>query len=232
MRILAVIALFLCSSTIGLAGSNFSGSRLAQAASQQLQHLLEPDAELILQQQVKDVSFSQDGVRAAIQLPTDDIVSFATVKVQFSHSGKVLRTLDIPYSVIRYIDVVVATRDLRQGQTIQAQDVATQRVRMVRADQTSDKVSYILGYKLRHNVSKGDVVDEQTLITGNGVTRGQPVTIVVTSGAIEVRARGRALEDGEPGEYIRAVRVGTRNPITVQVIDAGRVSISMELVSR
>ncbi len=233
MKFLAVIAFVLCAPLhIVLAGSTFSGERLAQAAKQQLAAVLEPDAELLLQQAVADVEFEHDGIRAAIQLPTSSVVSFATVAIQFSHAGSIIRTIEIPFSVIRYVDVVVAARDLRQGQTLQAQDLQVQRVRRVRAEQSSAKLSHYIGYKLRHNIQKDDEITNRSIITGNGVTRGQPVTIVVSSGAIEVRARGRALEDGEPGDYIRAVRAGTRTPLTVQVIDAGRVSITTELATR
>ena len=58
------------------------------------------------------------------------------------------------------------------------------------------------------------------------VRRGQPVTIVLRSGALSITATGRALADGALGEPVRVFSEATNQTLDGVVESDGRVRVS------
>ncbi|GAA4009844.1 hypothetical protein GCM10022280_03640 [Sphingomonas swuensis] len=57
------------------------------------------------------------------------------------------------------------------------------------------------------------------------VRRGQPVTLLIRSGALRIATAGRALSDGQLGQRIRVVALATRRTLDGVVENNGEVRL-------
>ncbi|MEN3026925.1 MAG: flagellar basal body P-ring formation chaperone FlgA [Chlorobiota bacterium] len=76
----------------------------------------------------------------------------------------------------------------------------------------------IVGLRLRHTLSAGRPLLREDCLPQLGVRRGERVTLVARVGAVEVRTAAYALEDGEPGHWIRVRREGAGRILTARVV--------------
>ena len=59
------------------------------------------------------------------------------------------------------------------------------------------------------------------------VRRGERVSILATTAALQVRMEGEALSDGAIGEIIRVRNLSSRQEIEAQVVGPGQVQVRM-----
>jgi flagella basal body P-ring formation protein FlgA len=122
--------------------------------------------------------------------------------------------------------VVVAIRDLGRRTPIKADDLA-----MKVMDTTHllrghfDDVGQLVGNTLKRTLRRGQVVTPSMLVVTKTVHRGERITILSSIGNIEVRSRGKALRDGNPGDLIPVQNVTSKKKLQARVVSAGLVAI-------
>ncbi|GBD07468.1 hypothetical protein HRbin21_01295 [bacterium HR21] len=79
--------------------------------------------------------------------------------------------------------------------------------------------------RARRALPAGSPVLRRDWLSRAGVRRGERVTLVARSGAVEVRTRAQALEDGEPGSWVRVSRDGAARVVYARVLDATTVEV-------
>jgi flagella basal body P-ring formation protein FlgA len=79
--------------------------------------------------------------------------------------------------------------------------------------------------RARRALAAGAVLLRQDCLLPEGVRRGERVTILARVGAVEVRASGQALEDGQPGQWIRVRREGATQLLRARVRDRSTVEV-------
>jgi len=80
-----------------------------------------------------------------------------------------------------------------------------------------------VGKKLRVSLPAGAILYDQTLTVPDLVRRGDKVTIVARSAAVEVSAPGEARDFGTKGEIIRVKNLSSRKEIQARVVESGLV---------
>ncbi len=135
-------------------------------------------------------------------------------------------TLYVSANVGLEMPVVVAGRDVGRGTPLQAGDLKLQvmdTTHLLRGHFTDFEP--LLGSTLKRTLRRGQVVSPSMLVASKTVRRGEQITIVSAIGNIEVRSRGKALRDGNPGDLIPVQNAASKKKLQARVVSAGVVSI-------
>ncbi|MCU7893430.1 MAG: flagellar basal body P-ring formation protein FlgA [Candidatus Thiodiazotropha sp. (ex Ustalcina ferruginea)] len=122
--------------------------------------------------------------------------------------------------------VVVATRDLARGQAIAKDDLKLQisdTTHLLRGH--FESIDEVLGQTLKRTLRRGQVITPSMLVVRKTVKRGEQVTILAATGAIEVRMRGKAMKNGNPGDVIPVVNLKSKKKLQARVVSDGLVMV-------
>ncbi len=120
--------------------------------------------------------------------------------------------------------IVAAKRDMARGQAITLDDVE-----LVERDLNHqlrghfDSLDQVVGRTLKRAIRRDRVVTPNLLVVQKTVRRGEEVTILAGSGSIQVRVKGRALSNGNPGDLIKVQNLASKKKLEVRILSAGLV---------
>lgn len=124
------------------------------------------------------------------------------------------------------VPVVVARHDLSRGAAIRANDV-----QLVTQDTNHllrghfESLSEVVGRTLKRNLRRNQAVTPSLLVVQKTISRGQMVTIQAGHSGIEVRVKGKALRNGNPGDLIPVQNLSSKKILEARVMSAGMVRI-------
>lgn len=126
----------------------------------------------------------------------------ATIGVRCA--GDVQWTIYVQVAVEVEAPVLVLRRALPRHAPISPGDVELQRRRMpgIDVDFIADPAN-LAGYRLKRAAAAGTPLSLDVLAPDLLVKRGQQVTLIAGSGPVEIRAQGKALNDGALAERVR-----------------------------
>lgn len=124
------------------------------------------------------------------------------------------------------VPVVVARHDLSRGTAIGANDVQllTQDTNHLLRGHF-ESLSQVVGRTLKRNLRRNQVVTPSLLVVQKTISRGQTVTILAGRSGIEVRMKGKALGNGNPGDLIRVQNLASKKKLEARIMSAGMVRI-------
>jgi len=120
--------------------------------------------------------------------------------------------------------VVNTTKRLNRNEIINSDDIATKRqdISMLDADLIKDPKQAV-GQKLKLSLPAGAVLYAQNLDSPPLVNRGERVTIMAKSQAIQITTPGEARNSGALGEMVRVKNLTSRREIYARVTGVGIV---------
>ncbi len=120
--------------------------------------------------------------------------------------------------------VVNTTKRLNRNEIISNEDIATKRqdISMLDADRIQDPKQAV-GQKLKLSLPPGAILYAQALDAPPLVKRGERVTIMAKSQAVQITAPGEARNSGALGEMVRVKNLTSRREIQARVLSAGVV---------
>lgn len=121
-------------------------------------------------------------------------------------------------------EVVVMAADAPANQPLGEQALVLERRDISTVPDASSDLSQVAGLSPRRPMRAGQIVRTRMLAAPMLVRRGDGVTIVVHSGAVEVRNAGEALEAGREGEVVRVRNSATGRVIRARVIGEDMVA--------
>lgn len=122
--------------------------------------------------------------------------------------------------------VVIAKRDLKRGSAIGIDDVELKTLdtsHLLRG--YFESLEPVLGSTLKRDLRRDQVVTPSLLVVRKTIKRGQLVTILAGHSGIEVRMRGKALRNGNPGDLIPVENLSSKKRLQARVVAAGEVRI-------
>lgn len=134
-------------------------------------------------------------------------------------------SLYVPVRLTDNRPVVVVTRALRAGEVLGAQDLRLENRNSGGFGAPLNDLGLALGRTVTRPVAAGAVLTADTVAAAPIIRRGQAVTIVGGTGNFEVRAAGKAMQDGAPGERIPVENSGSRRIIQALVRDDGLLAV-------
>lgn len=120
-------------------------------------------------------------------------------------------------------EAILATRSLRAGMVIEAQDIAfgTQPA----APGIATLPEEVIGMEPRVTLYAGRPIPLSALTTRALVERNQLVTLHFARSGLDIRTEGRALARGTEGEEVRVMNLSSRTIVTGQVTAPGVVVV-------
>jgi flagella basal body P-ring formation protein FlgA len=135
-------------------------------------------------------------------------------------------TLYVSANVGLEMPVVVATRDIGRGDPLEAMDLKLEvmdTTHLLRGHFSA--VEELVGNRIKRTLRRGQVVTPSMLVVQKTIERGEQITIVSAIGTIEVRSRGKALRDGNPGDLIPVQNLSSKRRLQARVVSSGLVAI-------
>jgi flagella basal body P-ring formation protein FlgA len=135
-------------------------------------------------------------------------------------AGAVYRSVVVPVAVRVQRQVFVARRDLAAGALVGPADFEA-REQNVAALGAAPAPWPVAQWRLRQRMWAGQVLDERSLAPAGLVLRGDPVRLVVRTGAIAIEADAVALADAAPGERLAVRAAASREAVTGRLDPSG-----------
>jgi flagella basal body P-ring formation protein FlgA len=123
--------------------------------------------------------------------------------------------------------VVVAARAVSRGQLLTAADLKNEMrdtSRIHKAYYTDPKS--LLGMKAKRSIAAGRLLDANLVHRRQLVKRGTSVQILAGEGPLQVRMKGKALDNGARGERVRVRNLSSGRKVTGEVIASGVIQVT------
>lgn len=120
-------------------------------------------------------------------------------------------------------DSLLAARTIRAHAIVTEADVVSDPTRISGAAATPDQV---VGLEARVTIYAGRPVLLSEIGPAATIERNQLVALVFREGAITIRAEGRALDRGGPGDLVRAMNASSHTTVTGQVSPEGEILVT------
>jgi flagella basal body P-ring formation protein FlgA len=99
--------------------------------------------------------------------------------------------------------VVVATRSIPRGATVSAGDVTLDRdILLVSGQERLTRLDEVIGQQTTQAIPAGKPLDREAIRSPVVVKRGEVVTVFARAAGVQVKAQGRARDDGSVGDMI------------------------------
>lgn len=129
----------------------------------------------------------------------------------------------IPVQITTSLNLLVTTRQLPLGHTLQEQDIAGQATETSQAGGFTDP-NQVIGKVLRYGIAAGQTLREDMLRLPYSVKQGQAVQLAVQGNGFSIRGEGVALINASAGQTVQ-VRVGSGRVISGVARAGGVVEI-------
>jgi len=128
-----------------------------------------------------------------------------------------------------YLDVITAKKDIKSGELLSSDMVEIEnreitqfnRDAIISMEQIKDKVALT-------GIKRGTIITEKLIASPVIVHQGDQVYIVAKTGSIEVRAIGKARQNGRYGDTINVVNIDSGKILQGTVIEPGTVLINVK----
>lgn len=127
----------------------------------------------------------------------------------------------------RLQSVLVATNAIKGGEIVEGRVAVEERDAFGLPSDFVSNINDALGKVARIPISKGGILCHRFIIEPVLIKRGDPVTIIVANGEVEVTATGEALMDGQFDSIIRIKNLDSQKIIAAKVIEKGKVAIEL-----
>lgn len=124
------------------------------------------------------------------------------------------------------VPVVVASRTLRRGAMIEASDVEIRQVSVAQVPASSYLITEdVVGTSARRSLAAGRPIREDDVGLPIIMRKNEAIEIVYETQAMTLVARGRALDEGARGDFIRVVTDGQGLTVSGEIAAPGRVVV-------
>jgi flagellar basal body P-ring formation protein FlgA len=126
-------------------------------------------------------------------------------------------------------ELPVAARQLDRGTIVQIEDITWQDTDIRRNDNSITDATKIVGLELKRTLNLGMPFRAQDVAAPTLVRRGQSITLLVSTGGMQLATSGISLQDGAANAIIRVQNNSTKRIIEGRVMDSSTVKISAPL---
>lgn len=169
------------------------------------------------------VRMNQDKIKAIVLERFDSKFSSFVLNISYL-DGK---SDSLPGKYVSYVDVPVAARYIKFGEIIQASDLNNFKVKLdtIKNSDISSTID-VVGMQAKKYIAMGSVVKRADITNPTVIKNNDPVNIVYSSGAINLKTSGIALGSGAVGDMIK-VKNGTSGIVLLgQIINKNTVQVS------
>ena len=161
-----------------------------------------------------------------LELPTEGVTRSFILRFQLCTATDIAGTWDVTLQAHIWRNVWVAHSDLLRGQLLADADVVQDRRDILTAHEPlADFSPGDTTLEVADSVPADHILFARDLKLRAIIHRGQVADAVVQDGVLNVTAKVQALEDGAPGQMIRARNVVSQRDLTGKVLDDHTIEI-------
>jgi flagella basal body P-ring formation protein FlgA len=180
---------------------------------------------------VLDQMFDRD--RVVIDVRTRIIPARVSVSILQREDGQLGQRRHISVTVKRQVIAAVATQMIRSGDVITRENCEMRQIELGGANVIPvTDLDEVLGKSARGLLKTGGIIAASSIEAPLAVRRGQTVTVFYQSGQLQIRAIGKAMEDGAVGEMIEIRRDDGRQGFTARVDSPGVAVVELATAAR
>ncbi len=208
-------------------GVELSTVPLRVAVLNQLSSLLESDG-LRLEGEVKGwedkISLSNSRIRWTLDLRGKRDFRNRSAELRIEDSLGFCETILLRFHCSMPIEVAVATRDLRKGETLMAWDIEERNAFFIDGQTLGEAL--LKDAICSRSIEKGETLTKRNLDTGLMVRAGREVEIRLKRGAVTVKIMGIAQADGVLGDRINVRHMDSQELRRYRIVGEGQVAPS------
>lgn len=139
---------------------------------------------------------------------------------------RVVATATVSLTVKAVADVLVATKTIRQGGAIDADNTTWDRRDVTRKpDVVTQAENDLAGWVARRTLSAGALISSIDIAPPYAVRRGETASLTVTCGHVTLRTTGEIRQDARMGDLVRIRPALSGEDVQAKVLGPGTVSI-------
>lgn len=144
-----------------------------------------------------------------------------------AHGRSLFRTT-VCFLVHVFEEIVVARRDIHQGEIFNEDNVAGRRldVTALSPGNLYSEAAALIGKRAARSIRTGMPIARQVVIVPPVIKRGDMVQIVFKTPFLSLTARGLSKESGAPGQMIRVQNIDSGREVIGRVTPGGQVSVA------
>ena len=154
-----------------------------------------------------------------------DLLSSSSFTLAFTVDGKPAGNCVVRGRLEALAEVVVATRALRRGDTIDADMLRLDKQRIDRLNGPFFATADLLGKEVTRAVGAGQAIEQAHIGAPAVIHSGDLVRIYARKGALNISTQGQARTDGRLGETIQVKNITSNKLIHCRVDGPGTVSV-------
>lgn len=163
-----------------------------------------------------------------LEAPTGGVAPFFIVRFQLCTPQATIGTYQTSVRAHVWRDAWVAHSNLRCGEPLAGADVTRDRFDVLAVHEApADFTAGDPSLEIAEPVPAGSPVLARMVKARAVIHRGQTATALLQDGALSITTKVQALEDGAPGQMIRARNPISQHNLTGKVIDAETILISL-----
>ena len=150
-----------------------------------------------------------------------------SLRFQLIDEGVPFGVFSVVVKISLWEDAWVATRQITRGTLLPVAKLKKQRHNMIKVRQDLWGGNPSDGrFWFRENISPGRLIYDKAVVMKPVVRRGSLAKAIITTGPLLVSTNVKVMEDGAPGEVVRAENIRTRKEIIGEVIDGKTIKIT------
>jgi flagella basal body P-ring formation protein FlgA len=163
-----------------------------------------------------------------LELPTAGVTPAFIIRFQLCTATKTVGTWQASLQAHVWRDVWVAHSDLERGELISDADVAHERRDVLNVyESLADFSAGDSSLELASQVQAGAILLARNLKPRAVIHRGQIADALLQDGALSIMMKVEVLEDGAPGQIVRALNPVSKRNLTGKVINEKTILVSL-----
>lgn len=163
-----------------------------------------------------------------LELPAGGVTRSFIARFQLCTATEIVGTWDVSLQAHIWRQVWVAHADLQRGELLADADVIQDRRDVLEAyEPLADFTPGDTTLELTESVPANHLLYARDLKLRSVIHRGEVADAVIQDGALNITAKVEALEDGAPGQIIRARNLASQRNLTGKVLDDHTIEISL-----
>ncbi len=224
------------------------GSFLTEASAQNMLRIGEDEVKSAIEKEFNDQGLAENvdleffGGKTVFEIPGVSQAKIMVDSLSADETGAKFRAQIIVFadgeekekSVISgkyYLmgEAFVPARNLAKGEVIKEEDLRQVRVRMnkIKSQYVVEKES-LVGQEAKKSLKEGRMVSEKDIGSVVLIHKGDTVTSVYQTEAMQITAKCEALEDGGKGDGIEVMNLKSKKTIHAKVIDKDSVAVEVQ----
>ena len=159
--------------------------------------------------------------------PASIIPGTGAATLRFRDGNGKIKSLPVRLTWLQ--NVMVASHNIKKGDTITAGDLMTKQMKISRPGVYPSSPNEITNFKANKNIKQGEPILFSNVTSSSVIKKGRQVKIKARFGAASATVDGVLLEDGRPGDWVRVRRTDDKRVVLrAKIIDENSVETRVE----